>query len=291
VSVFSRCALLLALPLDRVGFDTAIRGDELPDYARLLRGRRPPEVEWTERYSRVAAAARDLIAVSSALGVRVFQRATLEHLATATSSGDTVIMLAHWRGSIVSNDDWNVPAEEAYEHLKSMGFGNLTRIQTPFDGVVFTREINAAIKRGTILEAVAPEIAAEITNDILRQTLGRDALDELMGERITPGNCVELYDGQHSVAAFEAALAPGFHGTLELATCISLAPATMIGMRRGTDVRIVHTLRNIDPLPCCLVLAETFRRLERYGGDYVTARLAVEEGLGASPPTTRRTSR
>jgi len=276
-----RCSVLLALPADRAQFDAVARGDELPDYGRhLIRGE-TPAVVWDRRYSRVSAAIGQLTAAASEAGACVVQRARLADLAVASSKSDVLIVVAHWRDWAVSAHDFTANALTVHRRLQTAGFGDITAIperRTPSLAEI-AASLNTAIENGEVVRRCAPDVATGGINRRLSTTLGRDALDELLGSLIAPGNRVELYGGLHTPGEFDAAIDVNFSGELDLSTCSSFALATLISMRRGSRVSLIHTLDEIDPLPCCLQIAAALSFMAAHGGRYASARLAFQELL------------
>jgi hypothetical protein len=276
-----RCAVLFALPLDRAGFDAVVRGEALPDYGRWLLGGNDADHVWERRYHRVAAAARHLADVAAAVDARVHPDATLDALHDASSRHDVLILIAHWRGWVVSEDDFRTDVHAVRDRLRAAAVAILPGLRAPTTSPAqLVRALNGVIESGALLTHLAPELAAVETDAVVRATLGRDLLDEVLGDLVVPGNRVELYDGLHSPGAVEAAIDRSFRGEIDLATCTSRALASVISMRRGSAVHIVHTVGNIDPLPCCLLIAAALRHLQACGGPYAAARLFVEEALG-----------
>jgi len=282
-----RCALLFALPVDRAGFDRVAGMELLTDYRGLLFRTAATESVWTERYSRVAVAAQELIRTAKGLGVECVTDATLGDLARVSSGNDLVIVIGHWRGWAIADADWSAPASVVRARFDEAGLGVVMPRSGHLDHRELTRACNIVIEDGTLMNLVEPQLAAAVVNPILRLTLGRDILDQLLEGLLAPGNRIELADGLHTPSQFEAALHSAFRGVLDLATCSSIALATMIARRRGTAVRVVHTQALLDPLVCCLVLTETFRALSNCRGHgsqkdgelYLSIRLQIEAGL------------
>src|SRR4051812_42539400 len=229
-----RYALLFALPVDRASFDRVARGELLTDYRGLLFRTAATEPVWDERYSRVAAAAQELIRVATDVEAECVTDATLLDFARVSSRSDVLIVIGHWRGWVVADTDWTGVPFEIQERLTTTGLSMLVPREQPPDRRALTLACNSAIENGTLLRAVEPRLAAAIANPSLRATLGRDILDQQLEGLLAPGNRIELGDGLHTPSAFEAALHPAFHGVIDLATCSSVALATLIARRRGT---------------------------------------------------------
>ena len=275
-----RCGVLFALPTDREEFDAVSSGDALPDYRRgLLRGGSPALV-WDRRYARVVEAMDQLRTVVADVGGYAFPMATLADLGAASSTCDTLILIAHWRGWQVSESDLRSDARTIEHRLRHAGLGDLLAAgPVSVRGLVAT--LNEIVQNGMLLRRIAPELQRPYMNPVLAATIGRDLLDELLVDAIDPGNRVELYDGQYVPGEIEEAIDGEFRGDIDLATCSSVALATLISMRRGGQVHLVHTVDAIDPLPCCLIIAATLRYALRHGVSYADARLTVAEHLRA----------
>jgi hypothetical protein len=264
-----RCAVLFALPADRRDFDRAARQEVWADYGRLLLGGRPPDQVWTEQYSRIVPAMGELTGAASHCGALIIKRATLADVGIASELCDVVIVVGHWRGWVVSENDFrsDVPTIVRTLHQRCrMVFSDRA------SAADLARDLTTCVENGSLLANYHRRLAHMAVHPSLRQTLGRDALDEILGELIAPGNRVELYDGLHTPCAFDAAIDGGFRGMIDLATCNSVALATVISMRRGAAVKVVHTLDLVDPWTCCVVLADTFRQLADGRGEYASAR-------------------
>jgi hypothetical protein len=274
-----RVAVLFALPTDRDTFLAVARGEVLGDYRNLLFRGESAEAVWQERYTRVAEAARDLIAAAADVGTAT-TRATLSDLAVASRGSDVVIVLGHWRGWAVAEADLRMDLHDIAVRFRRAGFGDLLGRKAITSRLEMVRALNAAIEHGELLARTHPDLA-DGEHPTIKATLGRDILDELLGVGIAPGNRVELFDGLHTPAAFEEALDPGFRGDLDLATCSSIALATLISMRRGRSVQVVHTVDLVDPLLCLITIRGTLCHLLTRGGTYAEARLEIESQLGA----------
>jgi hypothetical protein len=277
----SRCALLFGTPVDWDEF--AARSHDTPpsDYlARVLRGDEP-EVVWKRYYAPVAAAAANLIKVAQDLGATVVRKATIRDFSDASLGHDRVILLAHWRGAIVSRSDLAASPEEVVRHIAS----DARPLLQEFAGVpVNTQAIVDALNRTIEHRSLVPylprplrQVAQESV--ALGRTLCRDLLDETFEGFLVPGNRIELFDGLHSLGAMEHALSETFCGELDLATCNSEAFAVYLDLRRRNRVRHLHWSDLINPIPQYLLISETLRRLAISGGSYIETRLTVEEAL------------
>jgi hypothetical protein len=278
VTASPRCAVLFGLPTNRMEFDAVAAGRAVPDYGRgLMRGQSAESV-WAERYVRVVDTIRDLCETVAAVDGRTYPEATLSDVTSASAWCDTLILVAHWRGWLVAHSDFREPAAAVEHRLRAAGLGDLlARRNMSMSEIV--AGLNDVIARGTLQRRLVPEADAYAPGVLLAATLGRDALDELFGEAIDPGNRVELYDGLHQPGALEGAIVPGFRGTIDLATCASQPLATIIKIRRGTRVQVVHTVDAVDPLPCCRLIGAAMRLAGDTGVGYAAARTTVASAL------------
>lgn len=276
----ARYAVLFALPTDRAAFDAVVDGRMLQDYRRLLlRPGESPDAVWHRRYARVAAAAQELTAAARELDATIVARATLDDVRSSSASAQVLIIVGHWRGWTVSDSDLRATADQIRRRLSAGGLDFVGGFDAGASRGELMRSINDAIESGEVLTRTNPDVAAMVTSPAVQAALGRDVIDELLGDAIAPGNRVELCDGLHTPDALEAALHPRFAGELEFATCSSIVLATLIGRRRRKRVRVAHTLDLVDPLTCLIAITATFRYLKAEGGTYRNARLAVEAQL------------
>jgi hypothetical protein len=275
VSATLRCAVLFALPTDRDEFNDVASGRVLRDYGRGLMRGLPTDTVWAGRYVRIVDAIADLCDAVAALEGQAYRAATLCDLTRASASCDIVIIIAHWRGWQVTHDDLAEPPAAVECRLHAAGLGDLLGRRGMSSGELVST-LNQLIETGTLQHRLVPEADAFEPGALLAATLGRDALDAVLGGAIHPGNRVELYDGLHEPGAIEGAIVPDFSGSLDLATCASLPLATVIKMRRGSRVRVVHTVDAVDPLPCCRMIAAALRFAQQTGESYPAARLTID---------------
>jgi len=209
---------------------------------RVVLGEDPPEKVWTNYYERSAQAAESLSHTASELGAGVFRRATLADFGHASERYEQVILMAHWRGAVVSAAD---VCDRWQEILERVRIGNdpvlrLLRVESfNIDGLVDA--LNLAITSGSLLSVLPADLGVVGRQSVaLGRTLSRDVIDEVFGELIAPGNGVELFDGLHTLAEINDALGKDFTGELDLTLCNSEALAVFLDLSRGNRLQHIH---------------------------------------------------
>jgi hypothetical protein len=105
----------------------------------------------------------------------------------------------------------------------------------------FEEALNAAISGNALLKYLPPGAGdSSRLAETLRFALMRDLLNESLGEKIAPGNRLELFDGLHAVDAVEDAIDSGFDGLLDLSMCHSNVLAVFIDRRRQGRITSFH---------------------------------------------------
>lgn len=293
------CALIFGTPITREEFFAAAEGAYISDYATLtLRGRQAKEV-WSERYSRICAAAADLIEAANAAGCSIYSHATLHDLSVASRTHDTLIVFAHWKGERVSRRDLLCDHNTLREVLLSS--------MTPAAAILRER-IQSCLPAGASHSAEA-ELAERISNEIVRglndvivdgtlafllpnwvqmatgsallltQALARDLVDEALSGVLAPGNRLELFDGLHAPGDLEGAVVPGFRGTIDLGICHSVILAFYLKHFRGDNLLVIQNDNLLDPLSRYSIIAHTLSVLRTEGGSYEQIRFEIERAL------------
>jgi len=278
----AHCALLFATPVTEEDFYTVMQGGPLVDYAAAsLRGESAASL-WNRRYRHIVSAAQDLIGTALELGGKVYTQIGLDEVAQATAQCDTVILLAHWRGAGVnpgelrqSRDEWFEVWSRHREHPVVALLGDV-----PPDAVTLAERLNRLIERGDLLSSLPASIGvAARQSATLAQALSRDLIDEIFATILPPGNRIELYDGQHTPAAFEQSIDVDFEGEIDLATCNSQVLATVLDLRRGDRIHHLHWSDLVDPLPQFVLIRFALRRMVATSESYTRSRLTVEQVL------------
>jgi hypothetical protein len=273
-------ALLVAIPVDRDEFDMAIRGEIYRDYGYILRSAGDGDSIWTQSYAGLSSALSSLISTAEALGVTTCARASLQSLATATAQAHTVILIAHFRGWPVTTADFAGHDEAVLERFK--GGDPLLAVKPPSIRSIIdvVGALNDAMQSDT-LERFLPEQAQEAaaSSPLLRLTLQRDVVDESLAGLIAPGNLIELADGLHAPGTVEGALAPSFHGELDLTMCNSEVLATLIDMRRHGTIRHAYFSEEILPIVHILTIRNALMGVAERGGSYLDELLRLHQSL------------
>jgi len=293
------CALLFATPVTREEFFAAAEGEYLSDYAALtLRGRPAIEV-WEERYSRICAAAADLMEVANAAGVVIVRRVTSWDLHIASQTHDTLIIFAHWKGERIARRDLLCGLNEFYNALSTnrTPAGELLReyVLASLQPHAFQclkperaellcgeliNRLNEIIASGALTSKFPERVRDLVEADSpLAKALSRDLIDEALQEVLAPGNKLELFDGLHAPGAIEKTISPQFHGVIDLATCHSAILAACLKQSRGDDLLVIQNDNLLDVLPRYRIVAHTLAVVGENGSDYEKVRFEVERAL------------
>lgn len=270
-----QCALLFALPLSREDFDSALRGTSLADYGSQLANAGDADAFWDERYERSANAGVALGQEAERGGASLFRRAGLADLAEATRRCSFVILFAHMAGAFFRpaqlRDDDAIRARIA----DPAGPFAAWMDPVPDDEAVDER-LNELIEQRRLLALLPDMVRKDGEASLARgQALCRDLIDEWLEELVEPGNRVELHDGLHTPGQFASAIAPGFAGEIDLATCGSAVVAAVVGMRFGSRIRLSDRAALTVPYPEFVATREALRLFARTGGSYLDARVAI----------------
>lgn len=257
---------------------------------------RPIARAFAEIYAPVCSAAAALLERAAALGVSIYRSARLADLEQASHTHEVLILVAHWRGSLVRehdlredvNDCISAPspgsplallAEELRPLMARLPQGSAA----PDLRIPVARAMNQLIRSGR-LTPFFPGTFAEAgeieMHPLIVETLSRDLLDAWLGESVHPGNQLELADGLHPVAAVSDAIAVHFQGTLDLSCCTSSVLGTYLQLERGDTIDIIMGDHFVVPAPQLALLDSTFELVgEQPSLDYAAARRSVARGL------------
>lgn len=259
-------ALLIGVPLTRDALD-----------ADLERRRTDPtdgrgDFAWSETGGGEISAAtarmldelQTLMDTARRIGVpdrQIYPAATLDAVSEASESGrGVIILLAHWKGVMVSSQDF---ASGALDYI----LGAARLCSNNFGSALdkFCRERREPTKNSEL---------AQVLNDFIKSfdiTAGnraeathrmvRDAMDAQFSSVLAPGNGIELRDGIHKPALINAALSPDWSGIGDLAVCHSMTLAEYL--RDGRQDR--RFIANTKPKFLARVLAELREALVRIG--------------------------
>jgi len=280
-------AVLFGMPTSQATYRDMASGRWLNDYREVtFRGQSPDDV-WLLRYARIVAAAEALIDEATRLDGRVYREATLLDLEEASESATTLIVLAHWKGYVVTASDFKVSASEFIERVRSSEnitvaalrrmLGNHNR---SMDANSLASMLTLVIKSGELLKVLPEEMEKQTSaSTLLREALSRDLVDEALGDVLARGNRIELFDGLHSPLAFSSAINEEFSGEIDLGSCTSQALATYLLLLRPRGIHVVFTRELLDPLPTYITIRHTLADWCRSEKKYGTIRIEAEQAL------------
>lgn len=309
MSTSTKCqevALLVAPPLEFTAFASrAPVSDWLAKYHR-------PEASHEERHSHlrhvwqneyeplIAKPLAHLVAAARERDVTVACEATLSSLADATARHQVVIVIAHWKGPEVTNDDLRSSdvrkyVERARRSESAVGrwlFNHLSEIGSVSEskgliqwfrlGLLQGSRASSRTLRETLEEALTADlpnapltdegIDCQLKHPAIQAAERRDEIDQMFFDVMTPGNRLELADGLHSKEAVETAVAADFCGTLDLTTCTSSVLATHLSRRRRQRLRTVQFPEEQDFMWCALCIGTTLDVYANSANSYLEAR-------------------
>jgi hypothetical protein len=268
------CALLFALPLTREDYDAAVRGECLADYGSQL-GADPDRI-WDTKYARAAASGIALGKEAERMGAQVYWRANLNAISDASRHCRCLVIFAHMTGAYYRADqildlegvrarvadragplqEWNAYEGSDVEHLVDA--------------------LNSLIERRALLGGLPDMLKADGLRSPARgQALCRDQVDVWLEGLVEPGNRIELFDGLHSPFAFSAAVAPGFHGEIDLATCSLTVIAAVVEMERGFAITFSARAALTVPRPEFVATQKALRLFAVAQGSYLDCRAKI----------------
>ena len=140
--------------------------------------------------------------------------------------------------------------------------------------------LNEAIRTRSLLALLPDPIRSDGEASVARgQALCRDLIDGWLAGFAEPGNRIELFDGLHEPGQFADAIAPGYFGEIDLATCVSTVIAAVIEMRTGSRIRISSRHMLTVPYPEFEATREALRLLAQSGGSYLHVRAQVARNV------------
>lgn len=291
-----RIAILFAIPITREEFYEKA-ADSQWDYGRKLLARRSIDEAFEQTYKPVTVVAKELIDRASRTNVSIYRRATLGDMVDATSEHDVVVIVAHWRGSVVEDTDllsgWSTAmisnGPEAIAHVRERIQRFLRSADIRLAGSVNDRVarmkvvsvLNRLVVSGELREFLPHHIGTQIiTHDLILDTLSRDLIDDAFDGALQRGNQLELFDGLHAPADVDRAIDSDFYGLIDLSCCTSSILGTYLKLIRGDRLRVLIGDQLIVPAPQLRLLERTLELLGRPPrGPYADARLALIQGL------------
>jgi len=292
-------SLLLGLPVDEDEFlrrgqesETSRRSDYLAkwddpgasaaDRLDHLRG------WWRRRYQAdVAEPLRRLADAARAFGCRVVREAALGDVEAAAGVSKVIVVIGHWKGPELENDDFLGPGETIAARLDGIDHPLARWI---VDSLAPKRGLGRLFSRAlTPRDALRASLDAEIDGETpsgvdqfvelpqTRRSRRRDRLDSWLAGTLAPGNRLELWDGLHTKEAVAEALG-AFEGIVDLTACTTTYLGAYIFLHSGGRCRTVQFLTVQEPVDFAARLAATLE-LAAQGYDYLTAREAVGREL------------
>jgi hypothetical protein len=241
-------------------------------------------------YGTIAGVATELVRQATAMGAGVWSGAGLQDLRSALATHTAVILLAHWRGSNISESDllpgWH---DRVTDLLKSdcaplgIVLRNADLGSELFRPEVFVRALNMAIERGAFRCFFPHGLGQRVAlHKRVSETLSRDMVDAALKGCIRPGNLLELFDGLHAAGVLVDTVPSSFHGVLDLSCCNSSVPATLLRFERGDAFSIFSNDNLLPPVLQMELIYGTLKMLaDAPKMDYWDARFLITKGLGA----------
>lgn len=302
-------ALVIAPPLDFVSFCARVpNSDWLAKYHRVHGSDSEKlahlaEVWQSEYLPLVAEPLSRLSAMGRERGATVFVDATLSNFVEATANFPVVILVAHWKGPELANDDlisqdiskfaerarackstigdWLAARlAEQGDTVKPSGFVEKLRIRisrTLFTSSSFAPSLRDLLEQALLVELVADPskkdgVSRSMKHNVTKASEGRDAIDEIFSGLIRPGNRLELADGLYSKEMVEHAVASGFGGILDLTTCTSSVLADHLSRVRRQKFRTVQFPAEQDFMWCAFCIKATLSIYDESSMSYLEAR-------------------
>lgn len=234
-----RISLLTALPHSPKEIEAA-RGNRMKDYIRQsLRGEQhSADTIWGQMKDSLGEKADQLFKSCAKQDVQVFRNAGRSELRTAADQSDVVIIVAHWKGSLLAAfppDLLSLPSEVAdrIEHCicERILPDDLPReIQRALSGEkardLVTDKLNNAIRKWRewlrFEELVGDEVDSLVVSPAYGRGHARVEIDNVFGdEHLIPGSRLELADGLWSPADIAESLGTDWAGICDFFCCTS----------------------------------------------------------------------
>lgn len=288
----TQVAIVFGAPTTRAEFEMLATGTAYWDYAQLL-GLTPQRWDsvYESCYAPVVAVMGDLCEFARACGYAIFQRATLEDLRVACGHNTLVIVSAHWKGSRVLMRDFLPGWEAVFRHM-------LTVPSDPVGALLASRfshiehllldDIREALNIIIRMQQLKPYLPAGLdgtvaAGDLIMEAIAREMIDLAFCGALRRGNCLELFDGLHSLAQIEQVIGPDFKGVLDLSCCTSSVLATYLRMDRNDEPVIIGGDALVIPAPHLRmvhwVLAKVHPNITRYYDVRMECARALHDGF------------
>lgn len=259
----------------------------------------------------VAEPVAQLIASALELGVHIVRRATLVDIQAATATSDVVIVFAHWKGHEFVADDLGLQSaplaflQRAAQSPTPLGHwledrltaltGASPPITRPLDRV---RALLRPRPPVTLVELLGealnislrdhkPERVVDciLETPVIRLSRRRADIDRLFDGLVKPGNRLELFDGMHSMEHVAAAIAPTFHGWLDLTTCTSAVLADHLLRAHRNTFRMVQFEKVQEPMWHAYCIRIALQLSARTEINYAVARQTAHDTLNSAVKT------
>lgn len=287
----NRLAIIFGIPVSIEEFESRRKSAAGWDYGEQLCAHSDGECDKScHLYDKIAGVATELKQQAMSFGATIRSSACLQDLRDALAGHTTVILLAHWRGSNVSESDllpgWQDCVSASLSDnsaplgivLRDVGSGSEL-----FRPEVIVRTLNLAIERGAFQRFFPHGLGQRVAlHKLISETLSRDMVDAALKGYIRPGNLLELFDGLHAAGVLVDAIPPSFDGVLDLSCCNSSVPATLLRLERGDAFSIFSNDNLLLPVPQMDLINGTLKILaDAPEMGYWDARFLIAKGLGA----------
>lgn len=289
-----RVALLLGIPVTREEFYARVAAGPW-DYSRTLTSGLSLDQAFDEIYAPVCRSAAKLMHRAATMDVSIYRAARLGDLAHASRTHDVLIIVAHWRGSLVEEHDLRdgfqaclsapprgSPLAILADELRQQQAGRARTQPGAADlrGAV-VKAMNQLIRSKRLTPVFPGALSGELEmHPLIIETFSRDLLDMWFGGLVHPGNQLELADGLHPVAAVNESIASDFRGVVDLSCCTSSVLGTYLNLERGDEIDVIMGDHVIVPAPQLAMIESTLELLEQQPSlKYADARRCIARGL------------
>jgi len=277
-----RISLLTALPHSPEEIEAA-RGNRMKDYIRQCLGERHSTATiWQHMKASLGDEAERLFTSCLKQEVQVFRNAGRSELRTAADQSDIVIIVAHWKGSLLAV----LPPD-----LLSLPFEVADRIERCICERILPDDLPHAIERSSSGEKARDLVTDELNNAIRRwqnwvrfEEFAGDGVESLVvspaygrgharvkidrvfgNEHLIPGSRLELADGLWSPADIAESLGTDWTGICDFFCCTSEYLAEEAKSRHPKALFRADS-RLLSPKRIFPALIELISRLRRDGG-------------------------
>lgn len=301
----ARCALALALPLDRDTFLADYSAGSDRDYVRSMARGRLAEEAWAADGLSLAELCHELLALASGLGVGTVAAAQLPDIGRLFRDKEVVTIVAHWRGAALVPNDFTGEPTALIETIRS-GKDPLCRDlarRLPPARIAVVLALSETRRRAGLAEVLneavirsdqpLPGAVEKIGNvplvidELSLRSRQRARLDAAFPTLLRPGNRVELRDGMYGPADIAASVPEGWSGIVDFAICQSAYLAHEVKSGRP-ERRVITNLHEVVPGVRLRIQKELYRQLAR-GGNYASELMALFIALTGMRPLSEPT--